>query len=372
MELDFDKEIDILLRKAGAEPSVLVGDTAKLHLDADELSSFAENALPEKARQSYMLHLADCGGCRKILSNLILLNSEAEPAAPSVLPAVAGGENVPWFRKLFLFPNLAYVMGSLVLVFSGFLGYLVLQNSMGDLNSEVSLFETSQSRTSGPSFNEEPDYANSNANMAANYSANTMAEVSDSTNMAVNKPNSPLFSTNAAISNSTISRKKDLSTDGAQATTGAPPPQPKARSFAESDQKTLAKSEVETDVQIVEPPGQAQKQKVMRAISPPATGAASRPVPKNDSRVNDGAELRVRKSASSGTGILSGGKRVGGRTFELKQDVWYDSAYHGQATTNVRRGTNEYRKLDSGLRAIAKSLAGTLVVVWKDRAYRIQ
>ena len=51
---------------------------------------------------------------------------------------------------------------------------------------------------------------------------------------------------------------------------------------------------------------------------------------------------------------------------------WVDSEYRGQATTNISRGTNEYKKLDSGLRGIVENLGGTVVIVWKEKAYRIQ
>ena len=65
-------------------------------------------------------------------------------------------------------------------------------------------------------------------------------------------------------------------------------------------------------------------------------------------------------------------RKVGGRTFENKNGAWYDRKYTGQATTNVRRGTDDFNKLDKGLRNIANELGGTVVVVWKDKAYRIQ
>ena len=106
------------------------GDTAKPHLDADEIAAFAENALPERLRQPYMAHFAECEGCRKTLSSVILLNSEAGTDAASAVaaPVVTAGA-IPWYRKLFLFPNLAYVLGGLVVVFSGFLAVSVLRNA---------------------------------------------------------------------------------------------------------------------------------------------------------------------------------------------------------------------------------------------------
>jgi hypothetical protein len=64
-------------------------------------------------------------------------------------------------------------------------------------------------------------------------------------------------------------------------------------------------------------------------------------------------------------------RKVGGKTFRNSGGAWYDSAYHGQSTTNVHRNTDDYKKLDSGLRSIANELGGVVVVVWKDKAYRI-
>ena len=94
MELDFDKEIDALLRKARDDRGVLVGDSPKQHLDADELAAFAENVLPEKTKQFYMVHIADCDRCRKILSSLLIL-SIIDTSISSILsskypPAVPG------------------------------------------------------------------------------------------------------------------------------------------------------------------------------------------------------------------------------------------------------------------------------------------
>jgi len=63
---------------------------------------------------------------------------------------------------------------------------------------------------------------------------------------------------------------------------------------------------------------------------------------------------------------------VSGKTFKRTNNAWYDSAYKGQPTINITRGTKEYKKLDSGLRGIAENLGGTVIVVWKERAYRIR
>src|SRR5688500_8342144 len=118
MEIDFDKEIDTLMRKAHRDPPDLSGKSTSRHLDADEISAFAENAMPEGSRALYSVHLADCDRCRKILSNLLVMNSEALPAATSPGVITIAERALPWHKRLLLFPNLAYLMGSLVLIFA--------------------------------------------------------------------------------------------------------------------------------------------------------------------------------------------------------------------------------------------------------------
>jgi hypothetical protein len=76
MEFEFDKEMDALLRKAAK--SGLAETAADSHLDADEISMFAENAMPDAARSQAISHMADCGRCRTILSNVAVLNAGAE------------------------------------------------------------------------------------------------------------------------------------------------------------------------------------------------------------------------------------------------------------------------------------------------------
>jgi anti-sigma factor RsiW len=128
MELNFDKEIDALLRQS-AQSGGFVSNQTATHLDADEISAFAENALPEKTKQRYMTHLADCDKCRKTLSNIIVMNAETESETvhhPEEKTPVEA--SIPWYRKLFAVPNLAYTLGALVLVFSGIAAYTVLQS----------------------------------------------------------------------------------------------------------------------------------------------------------------------------------------------------------------------------------------------------
>jgi len=77
MEQGFDKEIDSLLRRgrggAGArvETGGNGGGVSPAHLDADELSAYAEGALPSAARLAAASHLADCADCRGAVVGLV-------------------------------------------------------------------------------------------------------------------------------------------------------------------------------------------------------------------------------------------------------------------------------------------------------------
>src|SRR5213592_3569605 len=99
-----NNEIDLMLRSLARrvqstsaghsledEPAVGQGQ----HLDADELNSYAENALPAFARARYTEHLADCSTCRKIAAQLSL-------ASGATLRPFSAQERKPWSLSGFL------------------------------------------------------------------------------------------------------------------------------------------------------------------------------------------------------------------------------------------------------------------------------
>src|SRR5262249_22376367 len=70
-----NNEIEVLLKKLAETERAqrsrsIVQDSAKEHLDPDELSSFAEGRLPAATRSFYMAHLAACDRCRGIVAQL--------------------------------------------------------------------------------------------------------------------------------------------------------------------------------------------------------------------------------------------------------------------------------------------------------------
>jgi hypothetical protein len=389
MEVDFDKEIDTLLRKAQRDAPVLVGDFASSrHLDADEISALAENAMPENSRALYMAHLADCDKCRKILSNLLTMNAEAAPAAASPGVITIAERSLPWYRKLFLFPNLAYVMGSLVLVFGGFLAFTIVRSSLTGDSATVSQITETENTKGGPNFQTEPAFSGDTsaaANMAANSAANSNSSVASNTSTGeFNIEKGPNGGGGGGGRTDSNSYPVDgaVADAAAPAAAAAPPP-----SVAGATQPVLPKENGErddlkakTEDKLSTATQEAEKQSsnlsLMKKDNLPGVPAQSGPMRNSENQYNRQLENLDRRAAAKRSArdeeASSGRRVVSGKTFERKQGVWYDTTYQGRPTINVQRGTDEYNRLDGGLRSIANSLGGTVVIVWGAKAYRIQ
>src|ERR1044071_5486415 len=69
MKQEINNEMDLLLRRMGRRQE-MHAPAAGDHLDADELSAYAENVLPSKTRARYTEHLAECSRCRDLVVRL--------------------------------------------------------------------------------------------------------------------------------------------------------------------------------------------------------------------------------------------------------------------------------------------------------------
>lgn len=357
MELEFDKEMDVILRGSREESFGDNGRSLSGHLDADEISAFAENVLPESSRINYISHFAECSRCRKILSNVAVLNDAAEPVADPAVPLTADA-GVPWYRRFFVFPQIAYSMGALVLIFSAVLGYIALRNVGPDSVSEIS-------RATEPSL---PGFAPA-ANTAALPSNSATANTSSNTAAATNSNTSATAAPNAGDGTVTggVSSNKAIILDGSL--------RKDANVAGSAEMNTDAKSKTdrqETDAVLAKP---------TPAVSQPTAGA-SRPEPvvrdaeKTEEKLKENTDEPVRTRSAPNvpskkqTGDL---RKAGGKSFRNIGGVWFDTDYNNlQTQISVKRGSDDYNKLDTGLRSIADQIGGTLVVAWKGKAYRIE
>jgi hypothetical protein len=391
MDFEFDKEIDSLLRRTAKGESVQQ-TTFDAHPDADEISLFAENALTTKARARTVGHLAECAKCRKILSNLISFNAESESVTihaaeeSDMLPAVASTPAIPWYRRLFAFPQVTFAMGALVLVFSGIIAFLVLQTA-GDGEQGSSTIarreeiRETQKGVSGADSDGETrtveTYSSSNSTSDANVNSNLLS--TSNTTMTNSAANSTSVNTGSTAGNV------------ASPVTRAQPQVERNEPVGSAKQENTLMSANNQDALTIAP----QNKPSITAGAPLPTDAAKQQ--KDEEQAKESSERsRIARDGNSGnesqqvtvTGSSpssrlaekksaavknkAGEERaVGGKTFRNVGGIWFDAAYGSQPQIMIRRGSDDYRRLDSGLRSIAENLGGTIVVVWKGRAYRI-
>ncbi len=344
------------------------------HLDADEISLFAENALPIKARENAVAHFAECDRCRRILSDLISQNPENEIVSARQTEVFA--PTVPWYRKLFAFPNLAYTLGALVLVFSGLVAFTVLQSVNNSQNAEVSQVSEQPLKGRGPFSDDtaivEEQGANAmmSGNSMSNASMSNAASSFSSNAMMSNAPTNSAtrsFNANSASNASTISNKSSVSANA------SPKDEPRREEDAAGNITADLPLQTRTAKSLTEERRErAQKDKTEAETTDAAKSAPPKPEQPSvsENQVTRGAPSAKAKSNARLQSVET--SSVGGKTFKRAGNAWVDAAYKGQATTNITRGTSDFKKLDSGLRAIAENLGGTVIIVWKEKAYRIQ
>jgi len=360
MEPTFDKNIDALLR----QPHLRGAPSAEAnHLDADQIAAFAANAVPEPARHTYIAHFADCGDCRGSLAAVISLSTDDRAEAAAAAPAILRQpEKEPWYRGLLRGPGLAFSMGALVLVFTGFIGYVVLTNMGGGDTAVSTQNSTMVGETArGPSADDPGVMANEDFSAA----------VSNTANMAMNANRGEIVENNVAdnaAANRAVARQDS---EVANAMTGrdlaaslpAPPP-PRPAEDAAVAQASPAREERESSI---------QQQKVENLPRPAKAPAITVAPPAGETRERAAARMAENDASEAKRAAGPPARRVeGGKSFELRGNVWYDTAYSGQSLTDVRRGTDAYRALDSGIRAIADKFTGTVVILWKEKGYRVR
>ncbi len=381
MENNFDKEIDTLLRQSARSNSIVSVADFDVHLDADEISMFAENVLPEKARNKVIKHLAECNDCRSILSNLILLNEETETENVS-----SAGEKavqiaaVPWYKKLFIFPQIAYAMGALVLVFSGAIGFLVYQTATKSRsfelakqteNSSVSNTAASTENSVGkePDFNAESSNSMTiNTNTAANFPNKNRTEIIPSENSNVGVENAPAVKSEQ---NENVLLEQPKSSVSSRQMENLPAPgfvpKPSIKRENAEESRDDKDESVADSVTSAPPPPQV-------AAAAPKSNISSRNAEskKNEENVDAKTSKLARNTENR--------RQIGGKFFNRINGVWIDSAYDKTAgnnlglppTISVKRGTSDYLRLDKSIRTIAESLEGPVIIVANNRAYRIQ
>lgn len=357
------------------------------HLDADELNLYAEGVLPAPARARYTEHLADCGRCRGIVVGLA--QAAGTSARYETANQQSGAGFWPRFAALFSPRVLGYAVPALVLTGVIAIGLLTLREQRRpelvagnqQVDSPAAVNEPKQSDTPGSGSSgaspstilqqKDPPSANADTSELRNNSV-------ENRGLLAQTPD-----TNSGEKPTAMPAAKDVpeSPQVAGAASSqpvfAPEPAPPKVGLSEADTKSMVRKE-----QPVEREAQNRQQdefKLQTKDDSPTHGPARSRSSSVGGRRD--ADLAAEKRAASGKDKQEAGEEietrtVSGRRFRRQGNVWIDTAYESsRGATNVARGSEQFRALvadEHGLRAIAEQLKGVVIVVWKNRVYRIQ
>lgn len=404
------------------------GPSGSPHMDADELSAYAEGALPEVARSRYFTHLADCDTCRKLVTELTLASGTVSEVKRAVVAEVTPSRSWrEWLRALlspavlrYAVPALALfgvILVAVVMMRTRSESSLVSQNNQIANNSSLKSSENSNSVAGTSSTNTSASVENHpNSNISSSNAAAPQPSPQSETRPGVLASATPVPKTDAAQENTPLASSSDApkpvvgqagSNDKKQGTfaeegknrdaiAGAvttpeqpsPPPPAKAASPAagaddninkreeQTKRKASEKDTDETAVVVTDSAGntatvsktasnEMRRGRGERSDAPSAPNlAAKRGSPPRSEPVDAVTEKERPADMRS----------IGGRQFRRQGNVWVDTAYNSsRSTINVARGSEQYRALvadEPGLRTITQQLGGEVIVVWKSRAYR--
>ncbi|MEJ7616416.1 MAG: zf-HC2 domain-containing protein [Pyrinomonadaceae bacterium] len=425
-----NQTIDKLMRRHAAlsidtrpssEANSFASAPPSAHLDADELSAFAENALPAATRTRYVAHLADCASCRKIVVDIV---GAAANVASQITPKLAHAEINPasrwrqFFNSLFGSQTLRYAMPALAFLVIGGIVWRAYESPRTD-TARREIQDQPSAVSSAPN-QRRTENANASASPAANASSSSppaqpqRREVSTKDKAAANAAESTPRGESA-------SRSSDVSAEAAKAAPAPPTTQNEDQNNyaqqqtdnlgqqvfeperdAEEQKSSTAKKEKNKDEQRADESATGEQVNVSdeaqvaseqtaapeQSASEPRRGArsalqsarrreasppASRAKTERNQATGGGA---VAADDAQPAGPLRETQTVGGRSFRRAGNSWIDTAYRSaQAIVNVARDSEQYRALvadEPALRSIAERLSGEVIVVWKDRAYRFR
>jgi hypothetical protein len=390
-----NNEIDLLLRRMSRQDGSVMSDGEAQHLDVDELSSYAQNALPAAARARYTEHLADCSTCRKLVTELSLsLGTTAAAAAPVETISAAGGLK-QFLASLFSPMVLRYAVPALGLIVVAAIGFVTLrqrQNSVAQRIADQDERAPITATPSAPAQSQSPaagliepqnESANANPVKPANEAPKSGTVASE-----------PAGAGTAPVAVAPPVRDEQRAAEPQAAAEAEPPPPRAAKAAAVADTEDQKKREAtEKKQEAVNVETKQAEISTSRATEPAANyqrapqTASQREENKarEDDKPKDTPVVRRGASVGGVARVFSTGeadkndadtRTIAGRRFRKERGIWTDTAYDSStATVNIARGSDQFKALvadEPEIKKIAEQLDGEVIVVWKGRAYRIR
>ncbi|HEU4834131.1 MAG TPA: zf-HC2 domain-containing protein [Pyrinomonadaceae bacterium] len=374
MKQETNNEMDLLLRRLSRRDDAPVPDGGSNHLDADELSAYAEDALPAPARARYLAHLADCSRCRSLV---VQLSSSAGVVATTETAKVAGPSGLKKFlASLFTPMVLRYAAPALGLIVVAAIGFVVLRREQSDkLVTQV----TNNEQLSTPS-PVEPAAGYSHDGITQ--SAPAPGEVAGKQEKTQQAVSSPVPNAAPVVSSVETDVSKNKAVEQSK-----PEEQPPAVAANEPrPAKVVPATPLDEKAKSVETEASKKEVRDETAIAPQASVKAMRDEREDKDKDNFARTRKAQDSTSARGGASVGGaqssgfmftpRTVAGRQFRREGGVWIDTAYDSSKdTVTVARNSEQYRALvadEPSIKTIADTLDGEIIVVWKGRTYRIR
>ena len=377
MRQETNSEMDLLLRRLGRRQDAAAPDD---HLDADELNSYAENALPPASRARYTEHLAECARCRDLVVQLsssagvVVAQETTRVSEPSALRKFLAG--------LFSPMVLRYAVPALGLVVVAAIGFIVSRNQSSRDTSVAEVRQQQPPQAAVPASEPEPSNLagrDSSGFLDTTKSVKTPAVKGDTgagTGAAFPPPpnNAPVVSSVDAEVRDTAKKVEQRQEEAKEA---APPP-PKATP-AVSELKKLDPEQPAENRVVIANEAPAEKAKKQDRDSVADTGAAApqtarrRDITALQSGAAPGTKREDAEEKDKNDGDI---RTVAGRRFRKEGNAWIDTDFSSsRVVISVSRGSEQYRALvadEPAIKQIADALGGEILVVWKNRAYRIR
>jgi hypothetical protein len=378
MRQETNNEMDLLLRRLGRRQDVFAPD-ADDHLDADELSAYAEDALPVAARSRYTEHLADCSKCRELVVQLSASTGVVGAAKTTTVLEPSGWKK--FLASLFSPMVLRYAAPALGLIVVAAIGVMVMRrNSPSDYVSQVQDQRVQAEKVAASPEAKTFSYATSPADTTANTESRNKSLPQREVAKDLEKP-------------AAVEQNAPAPTPASQPVAAAAPPPAPAKVEATTDEVQRRSDDAkpkqqEAEVKVASSDVSKKnfeegKNEVKRAEEPPASRGRTA---KTKSAKDDAASPQTAGTASAG-GFLRDGiagadkdsrevtRSVAGRRFRQQGGIWIDTAYDSsRETMYVARDSERYRALiadEPAIKTIADTLSGDIIVVWKGRPYRI-
>lgn len=390
MKEETNNEMDLLLRRLNRRPDTPLSDTNGDidHLDADELSAYAENVLPAAARARYTEHLAECARCRDLVVQL----SSAAGVVPAVATVKAPELSVlrKFLASLFSPLVLRYAVPALGLIVVAAIGLVVLRPNKNDRQiaqtaeaPKPNSIVTPSAPASQPESHAFVDQVNKKE--AGEKAARSSGSPENQVAAAAEPPPAPT-TVNGAVPAGVAGTvdslaKKEPAQPVTTDTASAAAPKPAATPDNTREQQARSEERDETAPrQVANEPAAvknedaakvkaAKDRKAAEVMSPGFSGLTAMP--------NSGARAGTQRADGEDKDKNdSATKTVAGRHFRKRGGIWIDTAYESsRSAINLRRDSEQYRALiadEPAIKTIADQLDGEILVLWKGHAYHIQ